>query len=268
MGNQLAGRRMLVVGASSGIGRSIAEEALRRGGRVVVTARRQDRLEEVAAAGDGVAIASDVRDGAACRAVVKAAAAVLGSFDVIVYAAAAIPMVMMADQSADGWAELFATNATGAFLVFGAAVPFLADDAVFAYTASNGVGSPYHGRGAYIASKAALDEGIRALRIEHPDVRFTRFLLDAVAGTEAAVGDDPQLAGRLTAEWVRRGKLLDRYLHVGTVGPVLADLLATMLDSGARLDEIVVNGPGQPLALPFEMSDIAKATSGFRPDGE
>jgi NAD(P)-dependent dehydrogenase (short-subunit alcohol dehydrogenase family) len=264
MNGSLTGRRVLVIGASSGIGRAVAEHALRNGARVVLGARRGDRLEEAAAAGDGLAVVCDVRDPMSCRAVVDAAVRELGAIDVLFYAAATVPLVLMADQTPEGWRDLFETNATGAFLVIAAALPQLAPGAVVGYTASSGVGSPYHGRGAYTASKAALDEGIRALRIEHPEVRFTRFLLGAVAGTEAGARDDPALAAQLMPEWVRRGRVLDGYLEPEGLGALLVDLLATLLGTGVKLDEISIDGPGQPIALPFEMADVVAAVSGFR----
>ena len=45
-----------------------------------------------------------------------------------------------------------------------------------------------------------------------------------------------------------------------------AEMLATMFATGARIDEVALNGPGQPIALPFEMADVVAAVSGFRPD--
>ena len=146
--------------------------ALAGGARVVVAARRTDRLREVAAAGDGVAVECDVRDAADRRRLVDVAAHELGAVDAFVYMAARVPMVMMVDESPEGWADLFATNASGAFLTFAALRRLLIDDAIVAYAASSGVTAPYHGRGAYTVSKAALDEGVRALRIEHPHAAF------------------------------------------------------------------------------------------------
>ena len=46
---RLQDKTVLVAGASSGIGRSLALELARRNNRVVVTARRKDRLEELVA---------------------------------------------------------------------------------------------------------------------------------------------------------------------------------------------------------------------------
>jgi short-subunit dehydrogenase len=49
MVRDLLGSRMLITGASSGIGRSLAEQAARAGARVAVTARSADKLEELVA---------------------------------------------------------------------------------------------------------------------------------------------------------------------------------------------------------------------------
>ena len=60
----LAGERVLIVGASSGVGRATAVLFARAGAKVFVTARRADRLEELSTqlAGEGFAIGAIAAD--------------------------------------------------------------------------------------------------------------------------------------------------------------------------------------------------------------
>jgi short-subunit dehydrogenase len=83
----------VVTGGSSGVGRAIALELARRGGRVLATARRRDRLEALAAGAaalPGAPVltrAGDVTDAAFRRSLVAEAAAELGGIDLVVAAA-------------------------------------------------------------------------------------------------------------------------------------------------------------------------------------
>jgi short-subunit dehydrogenase len=81
--------RVIVTGASSGIGRQIALELARQGARLVVTARRADRLatlaEEITAGGGRVeTVAGDVSDPDVRRRTIDAARSVYGGLDVLV----------------------------------------------------------------------------------------------------------------------------------------------------------------------------------------
>ena len=81
--------RTIITGASSGIGRQIALELARQGARLVVTARRADRLktlaEEIAAAGGRVeTVAGDVSDPDVRRQTIDAAQSAYGGLDMLV----------------------------------------------------------------------------------------------------------------------------------------------------------------------------------------
>ncbi|MGE0216643.1 SDR family oxidoreductase [Mycolicibacterium sp.] len=85
----LAGKRVLLTGASSGIGEAAAEQLARRGATVVVVARRQDLLDAVtaritAAGGDARAHACDLSDLDAVDALVATVTADLGGIDILV----------------------------------------------------------------------------------------------------------------------------------------------------------------------------------------
>jgi short-subunit dehydrogenase len=85
----LRGARVIVTGASSGIGAALAEELARCGAMLIVTARREDRLRELAerlrAAGGSVeTVVGDVTDDATRRAVLDRAQTAFGGLDVLV----------------------------------------------------------------------------------------------------------------------------------------------------------------------------------------
>jgi short-subunit dehydrogenase len=86
---ELAGKRVLITGASSGIGAALAERCARLGAVVGITARRRDRLEEVLAKCQAHSPESrmwvhDLADLSAVDALAKEALAELGSIDVLV----------------------------------------------------------------------------------------------------------------------------------------------------------------------------------------
>src|SRR5437763_11692004 len=80
----LDGAVAVVTGASSGIGEATAEAMRARGARVVVAARRADRVREIAARVDGLAVTCDVSDYRQVRDLVERAADWGGRLDVMV----------------------------------------------------------------------------------------------------------------------------------------------------------------------------------------
>src|SRR4051794_30193792 len=86
---QIAGSRMLVTGASQGIGRALAAEAARQGARVLATARNADLLRELAdearAGGQALeTLRADVTSADDRRAMADAMVRLFGGLDVLV----------------------------------------------------------------------------------------------------------------------------------------------------------------------------------------
>ncbi len=85
----IQGSRAIVTGASSGIGRALAIELARQGGKVVCMARREDRLQSLAKeielmGGTVVCIAGDVTDAAARAKCLESAQSKFGGLDILV----------------------------------------------------------------------------------------------------------------------------------------------------------------------------------------
>lgn len=219
--------RVVVVGASSGLGRCIAVGLGQRGADVALLARRRDRLVAAAAeAGPGaLAIACDVTDPGSVASAVDEAAAELGSVDALVYTPAIGPLARLADTDAGTWRRVFDVNVTGAAIVTAAAIPHLTASNGTALYLSSVAGSltpPWPGLGAYAVSKAALDKLVEAWRVEHPTVGFTRCVLgdcmggegDSMTGFAVASEWDWDLAAELLPVWEARGLLAGAFIDV------------------------------------------------------
>ena len=107
---------MVVTGASAGIGRAVAEMALAEGWQVACLARSLGPLEEVAAKGDGLALACDVSDPAAVEAGFAATVAHFGRIDVLFNNAGMFPPAALPDEVAlDDWNACVSVNLSGMF---------------------------------------------------------------------------------------------------------------------------------------------------------
>jgi NAD(P)-dependent dehydrogenase (short-subunit alcohol dehydrogenase family) len=241
--------RAVVVGASSGLGRSIAIGLARRGARVALLARRYDRLVDAAAeAGAGaLAVRCDVTDQRSCGDAIDEAVAAMGGIDALVYATGVGPLARLVDLDAGTWRQAFATNVTGAALVTAAAIPHLtASRGVAAYlsSVSASLTPPWPGLGAYVVSKAALDKLVEAWRAEHPAVGFTRVVVGDCAGGEGQsrsefnIGWDAGTAAEMYPVWHARhyiaGALVDVDDLVRTVDHVVR------LGAGATVTSVTV----------------------------
>jgi NAD(P)-dependent dehydrogenase (short-subunit alcohol dehydrogenase family) len=245
-GDELAGRRVLVVGASAGIGREAALRFAERGADVVFSGRRRDKLDDaVTAAGRGHAIPADVTDPEQCRALVSQAAELLDGIDLVVFCAAVSRILRLREATAADWDGILRTNVVGPALVLQAALPHLRPGAVVALLSSESVGTPFPGLVPYGASKAALEELIRGFRVEHPEVRFCRVTIGSTEGTEFARDFDLEVAAELFPRWVALGRLPDRLMLADEVGRVLADSLAIALATpGVDCQDLVLRAPG------------------------
>lgn len=216
--------RVVVVGASSGLGRSIGIGLARGGARVALLGRREPMLRAaVSDAGSGaIAVACDVTDEPSCRDAIAEAAAGLGAIDALVYAAGVGPLVRLADTDAATWRRVFDTNVTGAAIATTAALPHLTrtgGTAVYLSSVSASLTPPWPGLGAYAVSKAALDKLVDAWRSEHPAIRFTRAVVGDCGGGEGDAMSqfantwDSDLTAEVMPVWATRsylsGSLID-----------------------------------------------------------
>lgn len=118
---RLDGRTAIVTGASSGMGVEFARALAGAGARVVIAARRSERLEALAeeirkGGGEALAVPCDVAREADVEALAERAAEAFGRIDVLVSNAGFNTLCPAEDQPADDWRGQIDVNLTGVFL--------------------------------------------------------------------------------------------------------------------------------------------------------
>jgi NAD(P)-dependent dehydrogenase (short-subunit alcohol dehydrogenase family) len=243
----LTGTRVVVTGASSGVGLAVARRFVEDGASVALLARSADRLEEIAGElGAGAhAVAVDVADPDAVADAVAAADAALGGLDVAVNAAGVVDPANLAELDAATWRRAIDINLSGTF--------YVAREAALRMRAAGGgaivnVGSDLASRGRgnfvhYCAAKAGVVGLTRAMAAElAPAVRVNVVCPGPIdtpmMDSQLALADDPVKAREASIGAVPLRRFMDpdevvaaiRFLAVDApfaTGSVLA------LDAGA-----------------------------------
>jgi len=128
--HKLQDKVAIITGASSGIGRACAAALAGEGARLVLTARRRDRLDAVrrdveSAAGRAVTFAGDAREESTATGVVGAAMEAFGRIDILVNNAGAGNYKNLVDTSAEEYDELMDTNVRSTFAFTRHTVPVM-----------------------------------------------------------------------------------------------------------------------------------------------
>ena len=241
--SNLDGTRMLIVGASSGIGHALAIAAHSRGARVALAARRIELLSPLAEQLDGSAHELDVSDperhrGGRRRYRYRLRGSGRGRLH---QRGGALRPVE--DTDATTWLHAYAVNAVGASHVLRAALPHLAENAVALFASSHDVGRPRAGVAAYHASKAALDEILRSWRAEHPDLPIIRVSVGPTADTEILRGADMDLLADLYREWAQEGQIPVRMSAVEDVANAMLSFIAVARANPSVVSDIVHLSP-------------------------
>ncbi|MGA3186865.1 MAG: SDR family oxidoreductase [Bryobacteraceae bacterium] len=173
----LKNQTVLVVGASSGIGRSIAIQFAREGANVMASARRQQRLQALQdeLAAENIDIGISAADAAIPAAMEELAARTVEQFekiDVMVYATGTnTPDRAMARLTTKIWDELIGTNLNGAYYATRAVLPAMRErkSGHLIYIASISGLVPDVSGAAYQASKRGMLGLAHAIRVEEKE---------------------------------------------------------------------------------------------------
>ncbi|HMR30043.1 MAG TPA: SDR family oxidoreductase [Geminicoccaceae bacterium] len=155
----VAGKVVVVAGASSGMGRATALAAAREGADVVLAGRNAAALDEVAASSGGLAVPTDATDPEAVGRLVARALDRFGRIDALVNAVGTnLRQRSLGQLTAQSWAMMIEANLTAAFNLTRAVVPPMREhgDGLIVHIASVAARRPDMSGVSYQASKAGV----------------------------------------------------------------------------------------------------------------
>ena len=195
---------VVITGASSCIGAETAEMLAAAGAKVVLSARRKDRLDALvqkiqSAGGEAVAVESDVTDAGQMNALAATAVDSFGRLDVWVNNAGVMPLSPVAMGRTDEWNRMIDVNIKGVLNGVAAAHPIMLGqgDGHFVNVSSVAGHIVFPGAAVYCATKFAVRALSEGIRMESGGaVRVTNISPGAVR---------TELTDHITVEEVREG---------------------------------------------------------------
>ena len=162
-------QRVLVTGASSGIGRATAELFARQGAHVVLVARNEAKLREIAAPLGKIAfvVAADVTKEGEAEQAINEAVKQMGGLDVLVNAAGILKSGDVTQTSLALWDQMLNVNLRAVFHLMQLATPHLKESRGNIVNVSSVTGlRAFPGVLAYCVSKAGVDQLTRCTALE------------------------------------------------------------------------------------------------------
>jgi NAD(P)-dependent dehydrogenase (short-subunit alcohol dehydrogenase family) len=211
---RLVGRRILVTGAASGIGRAIAGLFHREGARVALLDRNQaslDRVDEITL--PSIRVVADVSRESELQTAVDATCREFGGLEGVVNCAGIDLMRPFAETSLEAWSQIMSVDLNGPFLVCRAALPALRVSGGTIVNISSAAGlRPLPHRTAYCSAKAGLVMFSKALAMDlAPDNIRVNVICPGITNTpqfrseyESAVNPQEELAGIMSLYLIKR----------------------------------------------------------------
>jgi 3-oxoacyl-[acyl-carrier protein] reductase len=245
----LTGKVALVTGASSGLGERFAEVLAANGAKVVLVARRADRLNALTArieqsGGHAVAVEADVRDRAAMTRAFDAAEQAYGTVTILVNNAGVAHSGRAVELAAEEWRRVLSTNLDAVFywaqeaarrmLAAGTGGAIVNIASVLGFSADKGVA-------AYATAKAGVVQFTKALALE---LAFKGIRVNAIApGWIVTEINSDYLAGP--------GAAMQRQIPMGRFGSaddLDGPLLLLVSDAGRYMTGTTIVADGGQLA--------------------
>ena len=161
----LTGKRIIITGGASGMGKSLVEALPELGANVISLDLNAEAGEAIAAAAGAKFVVCNVAEEVSVQQAMKTAVETLGGLDVLIHAAGIAPGSKAEDIDFETWNKVMSVNATGTYLTNVTAFPYLKANgggAILNFASAAGV-QGYIGKAHYAASKGAVVAWVRSL---------------------------------------------------------------------------------------------------------
>lgn len=209
MNPNLSNKVVVITGASSGLGEATARHLAAQGAKVVLGARRAERLQQLvndiqSAGGQALAVATDVSRREDVAHLVQQAIAQFGRVDVLINNAGVMPMAPMAKLKVDEWDQMIDVNVKGVLYGIAAVLPTMQAQksghiinlsSVAGLRVSGGLGTVYS---ATKFAVKAISEGLR-MEVANDNIRVTTLYPGAVASELKFGSSDEQASAAMQA---------------------------------------------------------------------
>src|SRR5258708_7229828 len=210
--SNITGKVVVITGASSGIGESTAKLLAEQGAKVVLGARRSNRIDAVvqeisASGGKAIGFATDVTKRAEVEALIQGAVDGFGRVDVLLNNAGIMPIAPIGALKVDEWDRQIDVNIKGLLYGVAAALPHMQKQKsgqIINIASVFGIKMFAPGGTVYCATKAAVRALTEGLRMElHPQNIPSPLIPPAPVATQLPQTTSPQATRKNLREFLK-----------------------------------------------------------------
>lgn len=244
--SEITGKVVIITGASSGLGEATARRLASSGAKLVLAARREDRLVALRDAiveqgGEAIYQVTDVTDRAQVEALAQAAKQAYGRIDVLVNNAGLMPLSPLDQLKVDEWDQMIDVNIKGVLYGIAAVLPTMREQHVGHIINLSSVAGHkvFPSSAVYSATKFAVKAISEGLRQEGDgEIRSTNLSPGAVATELTTTISDPETA-----------KNVNQLYEMAIDADAVARAIAFAIEQPADVDinELIIRPAKQPL---------------------